>query len=677
MPPVLSPPTSLIDNDIDSAPVRAVTWRSFIAGTIGAILICGLTPYNDFVLSDTSLSAGFLPLGAVLIMFLLIVAVNAPLHRWRPSSALTTPELAVVTLMVLVASSIPNWGLMRFFIPTPVAPFRLGASDPQFWSTFTGMNLPRWLFPVSDIRTGRTDPIAVWFYTRIPHGEHITWSAWIAPLFAWGIFAAAMLATLAAMARLVLDQWMTNERLPLPLLQVQSALIDPPEPGFSLNSLFRSRGFWIALIAVFAVHSLNALHAYDTRHFPRISLGFDLTRIFADEPFVYLRPKAKAAIVSFMIVGATYFIRSRVAFSLWFIYLLSNLVDVREGMRQTTLPPEAWADVHLGACTAFIGAIAWIGRHHWLTIFKNAVGLSPQRTYRLSFWIVVVGIAIMFTWLCVLGVHAWLAGLIVLFILAAHLVVSRVVAETGLPFYRTYISSSQIYTNLSPALFHARDIFFAQVFTVLGPQTTRDSLMSFALHGQGVCERAGVDRNNFRRIGLVIAWTLIIGSLVAGAMTLHCQYSYPTPMTRDILPQGNNFGSVYVPQRDIANPLDTFSRGRFAPKPYSPAVAGGIGFFATLLLEFASLRYASWPLLPVGIVASHGAIMENAWFSIFVGWLAKSLIVRLGGSSLFTQAKPIFVGIIFGEALAAGFWLAINAIIVTNGGVSQPIRFLL
>ncbi len=309
---------------------------------------------------------------------------------------LTTPELAVVTLMVLVASSIPNWGLMRFFIPTPVAPFRLGASDPQFWNTFTGMNLPKWLFPVSDIRNGRTDPIAVWFYTRIPQGEHISWSARIAPLLAWGIFAAAMLATLAAIARLVLDQWMTNERLPLPLLQVQSALIDPPEPGFALNAMFRSRIFWIALLAVFSVHSLNALHAYDTRHFPRISLGFDLTRIFADEPFVYLRPKAKTAIVSFMIVGATYFIRTRVAFSLWFIYLLSNLVDVQEGMRQTTLPPEAWADVHLGASVAFLGAIAWIGRHHWITIFKNATGLSANRTYRLSFWIVIIGSAIMF-----------------------------------------------------------------------------------------------------------------------------------------------------------------------------------------------------------------------------------------------------------------------------------------
>src|SRR5690348_1034684 len=89
--------------DSAGAKSRAVTWRSVLVGTVAAVLICGLAPYNDIVLSDTSLAAGFLPLGAVVLLFLLIVGVNAPLHRWRPGSALTTAELATVVLMVLVA----------------------------------------------------------------------------------------------------------------------------------------------------------------------------------------------------------------------------------------------------------------------------------------------------------------------------------------------------------------------------------------------------------------------------------------------------------------------------------------------------------------------------------------------------------------------------------------------
>ena len=53
------------------------------------------------------------------------------------------------------------------------------------------------------------------------------------------------------------------------------------------------------------------------------------------------------------------------------------------------------------------------------------------------------------------------------------------------------------------------------------------------------------------------------------------------------------------------------------------------------------------------------------------------LIVRFGGASLFQKARPFFVGIIFGECLAAGIWLIANAIIVFNGGEGQAVKFLL
>jgi len=74
------------------------------------MLVCAFTPYNDYVLSDTNLTAGFMPLGAVLIEFFLIVAINAPLHKWAPRFALGGPELAVIVLMTLVASGLPSWG---------------------------------------------------------------------------------------------------------------------------------------------------------------------------------------------------------------------------------------------------------------------------------------------------------------------------------------------------------------------------------------------------------------------------------------------------------------------------------------------------------------------------------------------------------------------------------------
>src|SRR5439155_19605507 len=171
-----------------------VTWRSLIVGTLGVIAICALAPFNDFVLSDTPLTAGFLPLAAVFLLFFIIVAINAPLHRLRPDAALRSRELAVVVLMLLIACAIPGWGLMRFLIPMPVAPFHMGSADPQFWKAFIALDLPHWLFPVDDVRNGQISPLVQWFYTRVPAEGRIPWAPWVIPLFAWGVFIAASLA---------------------------------------------------------------------------------------------------------------------------------------------------------------------------------------------------------------------------------------------------------------------------------------------------------------------------------------------------------------------------------------------------------------------------------------------------------------------------------------------------
>jgi hypothetical protein len=679
-PVAADPPSSTAAENVDrlarvTAPLsarpdaRRVTWRSLLLGTAAVVAVAALSPYNDYALSNTSAVAGFLPLAAVVILFVLIVAINAPLHRWAPSRALSPAELAVILLMVLVACGLTNWGLMRFFIPQPVVPFHIGATDPAFWKSFLALDLPAWLFPVSSVHDGRSDPVATWFYFHVPRGEATPWRAWIRPLIAWGIFALAMLATLAAMARLVLDQWMDNERLPFPLVQVQAALIEPPRPGKALNDLFRSPWLWVGLGGVFFIHSLSALSTYQPRYFPKVSVGYNFTGIFADPPWFYLDEKVKRAAVSFIVVGVTYFIRSRVAFSLWAIYLLVNAVQMQQ---HNEIAPAAWADQHLGACIAFVLGIFWIGRHHWARIARGA-------SHRTSFFFALIGIVIMLAWLTVVGVRLHMSVMIIAFILAAHLVVCRVVAETGLPFYRTTILVSQAYSNLPLRWFTGRDIYFAGVFSLLGPVTSRDSLMNFTMHGLGVAREAGVDDSppQRRKIGGAIASAIVLAFVVSAATTLYCQYAYPTPTQLDAVPVRNFFGADYAPRRDMVNPFNNFNQGQFTPRSHNPALHLGIGFGATALLEIGALWFANWPLLPVGIVACFGNPIGNAWFSILVGWLAKVLIVRFGGARLFDRARPMFIGLIFGEALAAGFWLIVNAIVVFGGGNSQSVKFLL
>jgi hypothetical protein len=668
---------------LDESPVSAkrersaVTLRSILLGVFTVLIVCSLTTFNDFVLSNTSLTAGFLPVGLVLVLFILVVGVNGSLHRWLPQRALSTGELAVIVLMTLVACSIPNWGLMRFFIPLPVMPFHMGARDDVFWKAFTGMNLPHWLFPVHDPNSGRTDHTATWFYNRTPEGEAIPWRAWIIPLLAWGAFAAAMLMTFAALARLVLDQWAMNERLPFPLAQVQTALIEPPKSGFALNSLFRSPLLWLGLCGVLAIHLLTILNTYSPKHVPVIPLRFDLSGILSEEPWIYLRPRLKKSFLSFTIVGMTFFIRSRAAFSLWATFIVLNIVDMEQGMRQADIAPAAYADEHLGACVAFVLGILWVGRHHWWRMLRAAFGAKVEGAHRTSFWIACVGIAAMIAWLLVVGVHLYVALMIVFILVIGQLVVARVVAETGLTFFRTSAAASQIYSNTPPKWYTTRDVYFGAISALLGPYATREGLTTFASTGLVVCKNVGALVRNPRWIGWAIALALCVGFVTSASTTLFCQYSYPTPTAQTANPQRNYYGAEAFPQREVVLSVDQFSKGRFLPKDYNSPVHMGIGFGVTALLEAASLRWASWPFLPVGFVASYGTPVADAWFSIFIGWLAQLLIVRFGGASLYVKAKPFFIGIIFGEGLAAGIALLVNAIVVMHGGVAQTVKFVM
>ncbi len=639
--------------------------------------MCAAAPFNDIVLSDTSLAAGYLPLATVLVLFVMIVCINAPLHRWLPRQALSGGELAVITMMTLIACSVPNWGLMRFLSPAPVVPMYLGSQDGAFWSEFLKLKLPPSLFavPVSD--AGQMSPVLRWFYSGRPEGESIPWRAWLAPTISWGIFISAMLATLVSMARMIFPQWSQNERLPFPLVQVQSSLIESPAPGRALNAMLRSPAMWIAIGLVLLIHGLTCLHAYQPKHAPSISLGYNFEKIFAEPPLSFLRTKIKSSTLSFIVVGVTFFIRSRAALSLWGTFLLISLFELVQTARDAPVTSAMWADQHMGACAAFIVGMIWVGRAHWARVVRNAFGRGDESRYRTSFWVAILGIATMLGWLVWVGAQPWVALVIVAIILGTHLITSRVVAETGLPYFRSSMSVMQVLTTMKPSAVTGTDVYLAGTSNLLGPLTNRDGLLGLSMQGIGVGEsQVELDRAP-KRLGSIIALTLVVGCIVAGIVTLWCQYTYPTPVDRNMVPQGSNFGSIYAPDRDMGDYLVAHGAKAWPAVNHNPFVHMSIGFVIVAALEVLSLRVAWWPMLPIGYVASYGAFIGNAWFSIFVGWLVKVIIVQFGGTSLFQKARPFFVGLIFGESLAAAGWLIVNAIVVMNGGQSQKVSFML
>ena len=72
-------------------------------------------------------------------------------------------------------------------------------------------------------------------------------------------------------------------------------------------------------------------------------------------------------------------------------------------------------------------------------------------------------------------------------------------------------------------------------------------------------------------------------------------------------------------------------------------------------------RFTWWPVHPIGFpVGGNAQFMNPVWFSVFLAWMIKKLVLRFGGASLYKRSQPFFFGLIAGQVLCNGLWLIVD-----------------
>jgi len=85
----------------------------------------------------------------------------------------------------------------------------------------------------------------------------------------------------------------------------------------------------------------------------------------------------------------------------------------------------------------------------------------------------------------------------------------------------------------------------------------------------------------------------------------------------------------------------------------------GLGGVLMVVFMILRTRVFWWPH-PIGYVAwMHAEPMAKLWFSIFMGWGLKWAITQYGGYRIYYMLRRLFVGLVVGEVVAAGLWIAI------------------
>jgi len=86
-------------------------------------------------------------------------------------------------------------------------------------------------------------------------------------------------------------------------------------------------------------------------------------------------------------------------------------------------------------------------------------------------------------------------------------------------------------------------------------------------------------------------------------------------------------------------------------------------------IMFMRQQFLWWPLHPIGFVIGPVWLMDSLWFSIFIAWLIKKIILKYGGARAYEKSKYFFLGLPLGYYTCAGIWVFIDFIAKKHGNV--------
>jgi hypothetical protein len=282
-----------------------------------------------------------------------------------------------------------------------------------------------------------------------------------------------------------------------------------------------------------------------------------------------------------------------------------------------------------------------------------------------------LGVLGMSGWLVWAGMQIQWAILLVGIICMYQLVVSRIVAETGLPVVGLYDEHFHHYFSLIPIRLvnGASAWFMGAMSSLLGGSGTRSSLAAFVMQSMSLDEKARPRRHWKTARYYVVA--LILTFFVCGAAHLYFSYHYSQTLDSNPEVPISAWGSyrlntaVEKLREHVKGEWDQPAYNQPAHMAFGAALAGG--------LQYASLIMPKWPLHPVGVLLAYTWFGHTVWMSVAAGWLLRVALILFGGARLYRRLRPVFIGLIIGEAMAAIIWFSVSGILALYG---QPYKIV-
>ncbi|MFB3041520.1 MAG: DUF6785 family protein [Candidatus Poribacteria bacterium] len=621
----------------------SITGRSILIGTLLCILNAYWLAYAaELIRPQFLLNFVSLFFNAIFSLFALIV-VNVPLRRFSPRHALTAQEMLVAYIMVVMVSTIGGHTMMTFLIGTLAHPFRFATSENE-WADLFWRYIPEWFVPNSNALDDYFEGDSTFYIARHLRG-------WLVPILVWTGFVALLWFVMICLNTIIRAQWTEKEKLAYPIIQLPLRMA---EGG---KAFYKSGVMWIGFGVAGFFELLAGLHHLFPQ-IPAVQLNYySISHLFTEKPWNAIGWISLSAYP--FIIGLTFFVPLDISMSAWFFFLFGKVERIiRVGMMGTG---ELFFAERAGGAWLAVGVLGlWGTRHHLRDVWQKFLNPNARiddsqepMTYRTAIVGLILGLLFLTLFCLKAGMTpGGILGFCVIFLVMA-IGVTRVRAEFGPPSHEILaLDPARLMTvTFGPRFVGTSNLTIISFYYWLNRLNVSHPMPN-QLEGFKIAERA---RINSRHLVWVMMLATIVGTLASFWAFLHLMYKV---------------GALSVHGYIVGIGNEVFGRRleRWINNPTGPNIGGsqsmGIGAVMTWLLYFLRHRFMWWPFHPIGYVmtAATWGGLADFWFSVFLGWLVKFVILMVFGLRAHQRAIPFFLGLVMGDYVFVSMWALIGTL---------------
>jgi hypothetical protein len=580
----------------------------------------------------------------------------------------------------------------------------LAVQDVEFLSmeaveaAYTGRQIVRrsrlGALPANERNSTVVRPDRLWSLAGLRHlfTGYIPLGQWVRPALAWTALIGGLFLGFLGLNVLMRKQWVENERFTFPLTILPKNLFatETDARGREFRPIFRNRVMWIGFAVTFVLALLKGLQFY----YPGVPA---LTTINVNFGTYFTSPILKAFFtnigigtggtgtgLTFCLLAICLLIETDILFSLWSLFILFQLwfmVGQIFGLQRYAGYP--WESQQaMGAFIAYALIAVVVGRQHLASALRSAfrrgtpadaAGEREVVSYRGALLLLGASLATLVVWGMWTRMGALASLLFFGYMLVCGFAASKIRAECGAPFaYLTPYFGMQFVAAVGGfAVFKSTGMLVATIGA--GFMCTS----CFLLIAPAQVEMMELGRHfsvRPRDVGVGLTLGLLGGLFVGGFVVLAWAYGFGANNLKTAWPYEQNWyfnsyrtaesnadrglaGGAAVAAKPESRPLDVI---------HNPDARGlGIGAGVTSILAFIRAKFVGFPFHPIGYVLASSYFMKGMWFLLFLAWVARLVLFRIGGARMIRHGLVPF---------CVGMFLACIASILVFDGVGILLR---